>query len=284
MQDKYLLFGVRQLGFQQDNVFQHPASDLGQNAFLNSGALRQRQGAECLIQQQAADQRIGLRIAETGLGDHRAAGFPADIRQVQHVDLPRQVQQIQIFFDLRRMNIVQRQSLLRLVPDLQQLPQAVCDSYKVNAIKDVRRVLPIPAKIAGGNAKVVGFPILCQHFQRETVVDVLHHAVDGAGQFVPLIQVTQMAEMSLVLIAAQGVLDVACNSRIHILVRAFLAGKRGGFVVVDTAETHSAAVADILVDAMNAEHRLKLAVRDEGRVQQNAAVVELLILREQETQ
>ena len=79
------------------------------------------------------------------------------------------------------MNIVQRHGLLCPVADLQQLPQAVGDKRKVDAVEDVRRILPIPAQIAGGNAKVVGLPILRQHLQREAVVDVLHHPVDGAG-------------------------------------------------------------------------------------------------------
>ena len=89
LQDEHLLLGVCQLGFQQDDVLQHPPFDLGQDALLHSGALCQRQRAERLIQQQTADQRVRLRIAETRLRDHRAAGFRADIRQVQHIDLPR---------------------------------------------------------------------------------------------------------------------------------------------------------------------------------------------------
>ena len=74
---------------------------------------------------------------------------------MQHIDLPRQIQQIQILLDLRRVNIVQRYGLLCPVADLQQLPQAVGDKRKVDAVEDVRRVLPIPAQVAGGNAKVV---------------------------------------------------------------------------------------------------------------------------------
>ena len=96
-------------------------------------------------------------------------------------------------------------------------------------------------------------PILRQHLQREAVVDILHHTVNGTGQFIFVVQVPQMAEMALVLIAAQRVLDVAGDGRIHILVSAFLAGESGGLIVVDTTETHGAAVADILVDAVNAE-------------------------------
>ncbi len=93
-----------------------------------------------------------------------------------------------------------------------------------------------------------------------------------------------MAEVPLVLIAAQGVLDVAGDGGVHIFVGAFLAGKRGGLVVVDAAETHGAAVADILVDAANAEDSFKLAVRDECGVQQDAAVVKLLVLGKEEAQ
>ena len=85
------------------------------------------------------------------------------------------------------MNIVQCHGLLCPVADLQQLPQAVGDKRKVDAVEDVRLVLPIPAQVAGGNAKVVGLPILRQHLQREAVVDVLHDPVDGAGQLTLLV-------------------------------------------------------------------------------------------------
>ena len=40
LQDKYLLLGVCQLGFQQDDVLQHPPLDLGQDALLHGGTLR----------------------------------------------------------------------------------------------------------------------------------------------------------------------------------------------------------------------------------------------------
>jgi len=93
-----------------------------------------------------------------------------------------------------------------------------------------------------------------------------------------------MPEMPFVLVAAQGVLDVAGNGRVHILIGAFLTGKGGSLVVVDAAETHGAAVADILVDAMDAENGLKLAVRDECGVQQDTAVVKLLVLGKEEAQ
>ena len=182
------------------------------------------------------------------------------------------------------MNIVQRHGLLCPVADLQQLPQAVCDKRKVDAVEDVRRIFPIPTQIAGGNAKVVGLPILRQHLQREAVVDVLHHPVDGAGQLILVVQIPQMTEMPLILIAAQRVLDVAGNGGVHVFVGAFLAGKGRGLVVVDAAETHGAAVADILIDAVNAEDRFKLSVRDECGVQQDAAVVKLLVLGKEKAQ
>ena len=79
-------------------------------------------------------------------------------------------------------------------------------------------------------------------------------------------------------------LDVAGDGGIHVFVGAFLAGKGRGLVVVNAAETHGAAVADILVDAVNAEDGFKLAVRDECGVQQDAAVIELLILGKEEAQ
>lgn len=93
-----------------------------------------------------------------------------------------------------------------------------------------------------------------------------------------------MAEVPLVLIAAQGVLDVAGDGGIHVFVGAFLAGKGRGLVVVNAAETHGAAVADILVDAVDAEDGFKLAVRDECGVQQDAAVIELFVLGKEKAQ
>ena len=85
------------------------------------------------------------------------------------------------------MNIVQRHGLLCPVADFQQLPQTVGDKRKVDTVEDVCRILSIPAQIAGGNAEVVGLPILRQHLQRKAVVDVLHNPVDGAGQLALLV-------------------------------------------------------------------------------------------------
>ena len=53
---------------------------------------------------------------------------------------------------------------------------------------------------------------------------------------------------------------------------------------MDAAKTHGAAVADKLVDAVNAEDRFKLSVRDECGVQQDAAVVKLLVLGKEKAQ
>ena len=79
-------------------------------------------------------------------------------------------------------------------------------------------------------------------------------------------------------------LDIAGDGGVHVFVGAFLAGKGRGLVVVNAAETHGTAVADILVDAVNAEDGFKLAVGDEGGVQQDAAVVKLLVLGKKEAQ
>ena len=53
---------------------------------------------------------------------------------------------------------------------------------------------------------------------------------------------------------------------------------------MNAAKAHGAAVADILVDAANAEDGFKLSVRDECGVQQDAAVVKLLVLCKEEAQ
>ena len=93
-----------------------------------------------------------------------------------------------------------------------------------------------------------------------------------------------MAEMALILIAAQGMLNIAGDSRVNIFVSTFLAGKGRRFIVVNAAKAHRAAVADVLIDAVNAENRLKLVIRDKGRVQQNTAVIKLFVLGKEEPQ
>lgn len=78
-----------------------------------------------------------------------------------------------------------------------------------------------------------------------------------------LVQITQMAEITFfVLITAQKMLDVARNGCIHIFIGAFLASKCRGLVVVDSAKAHGATVADILINTMDSEDRLKLPVWD----------------------
>ena len=79
-------------------------------------------------------------------------------------------------------------------------------------------------------------------------------------------------------------LDVAGDGGVHVFVGAFLAGKGGGLVVVDAAETHGTAVADILVNAVDTENGFKLSVMDECGVQQDAAVVKLLVLGKEKAQ
>lgn len=127
---------------------------------------------------QTTNQCICLRIAQTGLRDYRSAGLCIDIGQIQHINIPLQSQ---ILFDLCRMNIVQLHLLFCLIADFQQFPQAICNSCKVDAVKDVRGIFTIPPQITGGNTRVVGLKVLRQHIQGETVVNVLYHTIDGAG-------------------------------------------------------------------------------------------------------
>ena len=53
---------------------------------------------------------------------------------------------------------------------------------------------------------------------------------------------------------------------------------------MNTTEAHSSSVTDIFIDTMDAENRFELAIRNEGRMQQNTAVIELLVLGEEKSQ
>ena len=72
------------------------------------------------------------------------------------------------------MCVVQHDGLFRLVADFQKLPQTFGYSGKVNSIQNICGVVAIPTQIAGRDAKIVGFEVLCQYLQRETVVDVFY--------------------------------------------------------------------------------------------------------------
>ena len=53
---------------------------------------------------------------------------------------------------------------------------------------------------------------------------------------------------------------------------------------MDTAQTHGTTITDILVNSMNTKHSFELPVRDKGCVQQDAAIIKLLIFRKEKTQ
>ena len=90
--------------------------------------------------------------------------------------------------------------------------------------------------------------------------------------------------MTAILIAVQGVLDVARYRAVDIFVRAFLGRKRRVAIVVHASHAHGAAVAQILVDAVDAQDTLEFCVRNPGGMQQDAPVIQLLVLREHEAQ
>ena len=70
-------------------------------------------------------------------------------------------------------------------------------------------------------------------------------------------------------------LDVSRNRGIYVIVGTFLVREQAA---------HCPAVLDEVVDTFHLEHSLKFSVRDECRVQQLAAVKELLVFGENETQ
>ena len=78
-------------------------------------------------------------------------------------------------------------------------------------------------------------------------------------------------------------LDVPRNRVVDIFVGALL-GHESGFVVIDAADAHRAAIADIVVNATNAENVFKLAVRNKGGMQHDTAVIKLLMFGEDKTQ
>ena len=81
--------------------------------------------------------------------------------------------------------------------------------------------------------------------------------------------------MPAVLITFQRVLDVARDGAFGILVGAPLRCERGLLIVVALAKAHGAAIAQVLVHALNAEHPLELPIGYERRAQQRTSVVEL---------
>ena len=79
--------------------------------------------------------------------------------------------------------------------------------------------------------------------------------------------------MPAVLIAFKRMLNIFGYRAVDVFVNAFLACKRGLFVIMHTAEAHRAAVTYIFVDPLNAENFFKFSVRNKRSVQKNTAVI-----------
>ena len=154
------------------------------------------------------DQGIGLGIAQTGLGDDRPHTDVVYRRQASHLNVAGQVQQIQVLLDLGTVNILDLNGLLLSVPDLHEGSQPLGEGWDINAVENIRGMLPTPAQILGGQPIVIGGEIPGQHLRSEAVGDILHNAINGTGQLALLVQLCQMAEVALIVIAFQRMLDV----------------------------------------------------------------------------
>ena len=225
LQHEDFLLRVGQLGFQQNDVLHHPAPDLAENALRDEIAFFQGEIAEGFVQQQALDQGIGLGVAQTGLGDDRPYADVIHGGQASHLNVSGQIQKIQIFLDLSTVDILDLNGLLLPVTDLHEGSEPFGEGRNIDAVEDIRGMLPIPVQIPGGQPIVVGSEVTGKHLQSEAVGDILHNAIDGTGQLALLVQLCQMAEMPLIVIALQRMLDVPGDGAVHILVGTLLLAK-----------------------------------------------------------
>lgn len=67
----------------------------------------------------------------------------------------------------------------------------------------------------------MGNKVPLKYFNGETMVDVHNNPVDSTGQFVMLIQLLQMSEVTGILIVPEGVLYISCNGTIDVFIRSF---------------------------------------------------------------
>ena len=116
-------------------------------------------------------------------------------------------------------------------------------------------------QISRGKRQIMGRKRPRENFFCKAMVDVLDHAVNSARQLAFFVEIIELTEMSAVLIVFQGVLNIPRDCAVDIFVGA-LFGRESRIVVIDAADAHCATVADIVVNALNAENLLKLAVRD----------------------
>ena len=119
----------------------------------------------------------------------------------------------------------QRDSLSCPISNFQQLHQPLGYAFRIHAVKNIIGMFSVAPEISSRQGKVVGLKITRQHLHSEAVRLILYHAVDGAGQFVLIIELLQLAEMPRLLVAAQGVLNVMGNRRVYILAGSFNVGK-----------------------------------------------------------
>ena len=183
---------------------------------------------------------------------------------------------MQILFNLRYAGVINFNALIIFIAYFKKFTQTGRNALDVDSVEYIRGRIAVAPQIFGRYCEVARLKISRQNIERKPVVYVLNYAVDSARQFILFIELLQASEMSLVLVAAQRVLNIFCNRRIHVFVRRLAVGKDGA-VIIYSAQAHCAAVLDVFVNSLNAQHLFKFAIGDKGGVQHYATVVQLFV-------
>ena len=130
----------------------------------------------------------------------------------------------------------------------------------------------------------MGNKVPLKYFNGETMVDVLNNPVDSTGQFVMLIQLLQMSEVTGILIVPEGVLYISCNGTVDVFIRSYLRREGRAGIIVYSSNTHRTTIADIFFYSFHSQNVFKFPVRNECRVQKLASVIQLVICGKQESQ
>ena len=181
------------LRFQQHDVLHHSAFDLCEDPLGGPVAFLQIIGAESVVQDQLADQSLGLRITHARLGNDGPAVPRIEVCHMNNGNINRQIKQVKVLPDLSSMRIRDGHGLLLFIPDFKQLPQLFRDGIGVHLVQDITWHASIAAKICGRYPQVVRTEAPRQDIQGKGVVDVLDDPVDDAAQLILFIQLKLVA-------------------------------------------------------------------------------------------
>ena len=152
-------------GFQQHNIFHHPAADFFKDAARDLRFIIFAERRELLILQQGMDKCLSLTISHSRLCEENMFHwFNSGVRRFNGT-IHNQLQRGKILLNLYDVSSCDTDGLLLLVPDIQQFHQTPGDRLCINGIQRLCALFGVTLfpQICGSEPQVMGKKIIGQH-------------------------------------------------------------------------------------------------------------------------